>query len=194
MIRGINLRKRNHTITLLNRCFVQVLSTMTGAKTWYEKRLRKRKSKGETVDHTSRSGQFAGSEGRDQPFANEPLARRRPHCPHLTNDRPRHSMADHRYHDLADRAVGNHVHAPTGSDKRRVYLFHTGDTGDADLWTFCMRLGLSYRRASGPVCVAVEKNGPHAPAFSVEVIGLCTAHRGALYVCLADRTASPDKT
>ena len=72
-------------------------------------------------------------------------------------------------------------------DQRRVYLFYPGDPGDVDLRTFCLRLGLSHSRPPGFLRVALEENGPHAEAVSIEAPGLCSVDRSALHVCLAHR-------
>ena len=64
-------------------------------------------------------------------------------------------------------------------------FFCPGDFGDADLRTFCLRLGLSHPRSPGFLRLAAEENGAAAEAVSIAAAGLCPAHRRSVHVCLA---------
>lgn len=95
-------------------------------------------------------------------------------------------MAHNGSNPFADRAVGIDVHAPAGNDKCRVYLLRTGDISDIDIWAVRLRLGMSYPRTSGSMCVAFEKDRVYATSVSVETVSFCAACGRTLYVRVAD--------
>ncbi len=94
-------------------------------------------------------------------------------------------MADHGQNRFAYRAFRDHVHAPAGSNQRRIHLLFSGDPGNVNLRTFCLRLGLSYSGPPGFLWVDAKENWPHSEAVSIEAAGLRPAHRRSLHVRLA---------
>ena len=77
------------------------------------------------------------------------------------------------------------LHAAAGGDQCGFYLFHSGDFGDADLRTFCLRLGLSHRGSAGFLRMAIKEGGSYSEAVSLAAACLCPAHRCSIYVRLA---------
>src|SRR5436309_3065684 len=95
-------------------------------------------------------------------------------------------MAADRPDGLAHRTVGDDVYAAEWGHQCRRDLFLTSDPGDACLRAICLRMGLSYIGASGPVCMASEKDRPQASSVQIAAADFCPVGRRVVYVCAAD--------
>ena len=92
---------------------------------------------------------------------------------------------------LPDRTLRDDVHASERSDQRRVHLFHACDPCDSDLRKIHLRMGMSYRRSAGSLCVGDEEVRDHSAAVPLETARLRPAHRRPLHVRLAHRRPIP---
>src|SRR4051812_20732409 len=113
------------------------------------------------------------------------MAGHRP-CNTVTPDGfPFYPMEDHRHDDITDRAVRDDVHLLLGGDQRRIYILRSSDPFHAHIRALGVWLGMSYRGAPGPVCLAFAKAGPNSETIPLAAPHLCADHRGGVYVPLA---------
>ena len=132
---------------------------------------------------------FCAPANRYSQIQNQPVARGSADHAQLIHDRAHHSVANHGQDGFAHRTVGDDADAARRLRQCGLYLFYSGNFGNADLRAFCLRLGLSHSRAPRFVRLAVEENGSPSEAVSIAAVGVCPAYRRAVHVCLAHRVS-----
>lgn len=95
-------------------------------------------------------------------------------------------MVDNGQNYFADRAVGIDVHVAKRLRQRRIYLLYIGDFSNADLRSFCLRLGLPRSRASRFVRLDSEKDRTQTEGVSFASAHIYSACRRVLYVHLSE--------
>ena len=116
---------------------------------------------------------------------NQSVARGGTDRPQLVHDSAHHSVASDGQNSFADRAFRDDAHVAKGVCQCRLYLFYSRDFSDADLWAFCLWLGLSHSRFAGFLRLATKENRSSSETISVPAVSVRPAHRCAVHVCLA---------